>query len=92
MADTELDVGERAPAVAAEPAQPTQRVDRVTVIKPAPRIFRILLERNAIAPEAAVFIDDVAVNAAAASRLGIHGIHFRSPAALRGELAAVGLL
>ena len=62
------------------------------VIKPDPRIFRILLERNAIAPEAAVFIDDVAVNAAAASRLGIHGIHFRSPAALRQELAAVGLL
>jgi lipopolysaccharide transport system permease protein len=37
MADTELDVRERAPAVAAEPPQPTQRVDRVTVIKPAPR-------------------------------------------------------
>ena len=37
MADTELDVRERAPAVAAEPSQPTQRVDRVTVIKPAPR-------------------------------------------------------
>jgi homopolymeric O-antigen transport system permease protein len=37
MADTELDVRERAPALAAEPSQPTQRVDRVTVIKPAPR-------------------------------------------------------
>ena len=41
MADTELDVRERAPALAAEPSQPTQRVDRVTVIKPAPRWPRL---------------------------------------------------
>ena len=64
----------------------------VGVIKPDPRIFEILLERNAVAPESAVFIDDVARNAEAASRLGIHGIHFRSPDQLRRELAAVGLL
>ena len=62
------------------------------VIKPDPRIFRILLERNAIAPESAVYVDDVARNAAAATRLGIHGIHFRSPDQLRRELTAVGLL
>lgn len=62
------------------------------VIKPDPRIFQILLERNGIAPESAVFIDDVERNAEAATRLGIHGIHFRSPAQLRAELAAVGLL
>ncbi len=63
----------------------------VGFIKPDPRIFQILLDRNGIAPESAVFIDDVAVNAAAASRLGIHGIHFRSPDQLRRDLAAVGL-
>ena len=62
------------------------------VIKPDPRIFHILLERNAVAPESAVFIDDVARNAEAATRLGMHGIHFRSPDQLRRELAAVGLL
>jgi 2-haloacid dehalogenase len=62
------------------------------VIKPDPRIFRILLERQRIAPETAVFIDDVAANAAAASALGIHGIHFRSPDQLRRDLAEVGLL
>ncbi|MEP7183465.1 MAG: HAD family phosphatase [Betaproteobacteria bacterium] len=62
------------------------------VIKPDPRIFRILLERNGIAPESAVFIDDVATNAAAASALGLHGIHFRSPDRLRRELATVGIL
>lgn len=37
MADTELEVRERAPAPAAEPSQPAPRADRVTVIKPAPR-------------------------------------------------------
>ena len=62
------------------------------VMKPDPRIFRILFERHGVAPESAVFIDDVATNAAAASALGIHGIHFRSPDQLRRELVAVGIL
>jgi 2-haloacid dehalogenase len=62
------------------------------VIKPDPRIFRILLERNRLAAGDAVFIDDVPANAAAAGALGIHGIHFRNPADLRRDLAAVGLL
>jgi 2-haloacid dehalogenase len=62
------------------------------VIKPDPRIFRILLDRYAIAPEAAVFVDDVAKNAAAAATLGLHGIHFRAPEQLRRELVALGLL
>ena len=62
------------------------------VIKPDPRIFRILLERYAIAPAHAVFVDDNAVNAAAATALGMHGIHFRSPRQLRDELAALALL
>ena len=53
------------------------------VIKPDPRIFRILLERYGIAADAAVFIDDNPANAAAAATLGIHGIHFRSPEHLR---------
>ena len=62
------------------------------VIKPDARIFHALLTRNAIAPGSAVFIDDDPRNAAAASALGIHGIHFRSPDALRRDLAAVGIL
>ena len=62
------------------------------VIKPDPRIFRILLERHGVAARDAVFIDDVAANAAAARDLGIHGIHFRTPEALRRDLAACGLL
>jgi 2-haloacid dehalogenase len=62
------------------------------VIKPDPRIFHILLERYRIPAEAAVFIDDVPGNATSATNLGIHGIHFRTPALLRAELAALGLL
>jgi 2-haloacid dehalogenase len=60
--------------------------------KPDSRIFRVLLERHAIDPERAVFIDDVAANTAAAAALGIHGIRFTSPEELRRELLELGLL
>ena len=62
------------------------------VMKPDPRIFRILLDRYGVAAESAVFIDDVARNAAAATAVGIHGIHFRSPEQLRRELITLGML
>jgi 2-haloacid dehalogenase len=64
----------------------------VKVIKPDPRIFELLLERFAIDPLRAIFIDDVEVNAAAARAFGIHAIHFTNPVALRAELVALGLL
>ena len=53
-------------------------------------ISDILLDRYGIARDEAVFIDDNPANAAAADALGIHGIHFRSPAELRDELRALG--
>jgi len=62
------------------------------VIKPDPRIFRLLLERFGFKAEDAVFIDDNPANAGAATALGIHGIHFRSAQTLRQELGALGLL
>jgi 2-haloacid dehalogenase len=65
---------------------------REKLIKPDPRIFRLLLDRYAIAPARAVFIDDVPANAAAAAALGIHGIHFTRPDDLRRELAILSLL
>jgi 2-haloacid dehalogenase len=64
----------------------------VGVIKPDPRIYQILLDRFAIDPRRAVYIDDVPVNVASAAQFGIHGIHFRSPQALRAELVELGLL
>ena len=60
------------------------------VIKPDPRIFRILLERYGIVPEEAVFMDDNPGNAAAATALAIHRIHCRSPEVLRRELESLG--
>ena len=64
----------------------------VGLIKPDPRIFELLIERFAIDPRRAVYIDDVEINVIAARPLGIHGIHFTTPAALRAELAELGLL
>ena len=64
----------------------------VGVIKPDPRMFELLLERFAIDPQRAVYIDDVAANVDAARPFGIHAIHFTTPAALRAELVELGLL
>lgn len=62
------------------------------MMKPDPRIFRLLLDRHGLRAGDCVFIDDNAKNAAAADALGIHGIHFRDPASLRRDLGALGLL
>jgi 2-haloacid dehalogenase len=64
----------------------------VKAIKPNPRIYELLLERFAIDPHQAVYIDDVAVNAAVARSFGIHAIHLTTPAALREELIRLALL
>jgi 2-haloacid dehalogenase len=64
----------------------------VGLIKPDPRIYRLLLERNGLVASDAVYIDDVKRNADAATALGLHGIHFTSPVALRRELETLGLL
>ena len=64
----------------------------VGLIKPDPRIFALLIERFAVEPQRAVYIDDVEANVAAARPFAIHGIHFTTPAALREELVALGLL
>ncbi|MEM7222122.1 MAG: HAD family phosphatase [Pseudomonadota bacterium] len=65
---------------------------REKVKKPDPRIFQILLERHGITAEDAIFIDDVAVNVAAAEASGLRGHHFTGPSVLRARLAADGLL
>ncbi len=61
-------------------------------MKPEKAIFNILLERYAIDPRDAVFIDDRAENIAVAETFGIHGIRFSSPAKLSIDLARHGLL
>jgi 2-haloacid dehalogenase len=62
------------------------------VAKPDSQIYAILIERYKIDPRRAVFIDDSEKNVAVAQALGFIGIQFTSPATLRLELQALGLL
>jgi len=48
------------------------------VMKPDPRIFQIALERLAIEPSEAVFVDDFIENVQGARALGINAVHFQS--------------
>lgn len=63
----------------------------VKMIKPDRRIFELLLHRISRTASECVYIDDSAVNAAAARELGFRVIHFRSGAQLRDELIALGV-
>jgi len=62
------------------------------MVKPDPRIYRLAIARCALVPARTVFVDDSAVNVAAGRAAGLHALHFTSPARLRAELAALGLL
>jgi 2-haloacid dehalogenase len=64
----------------------------IGVIKPDPRIFALLIERFAVEPRRAVYIDDVEANIAATRPFGIHAIHFTTPTRLREELVGLELL
>ena len=48
--------------------------------------YQIALERLAVQPEAAVFVDDFIENIEGARKLGIQGIHFQSPDQALAEL------
>ena len=48
------------------------------IMKPAPRIYQIALERLSVAPDEAVFVDDFIENIIGARELGINAIHFQS--------------
>jgi 2-haloacid dehalogenase len=61
------------------------------VLKPDPRIYNVLLERNALVAAETVFIDDSLKNVEGARAVGMHAIHFTTPQALRGALAELGL-
>jgi epoxide hydrolase-like predicted phosphatase len=57
--------------------------------KPDPAIYRLTLERLQVAPEEAVFIDDIAENVRAAASLGIQAIQFKSREALCADLSTL---
>ena len=56
------------------------------IIKPAPELYRILLDRYGLKGEECVFIDDNPVNAAGGESLGIRGIVFQNKEQLQAEL------
>ena len=59
---------------------------RVNLKKPDPAIYQMLIERHNLTPHTTLFIDDNERNVQAAEKLGLHTIHFTSPATLRQEL------
>ena len=62
------------------------------IVKPDPRIYRILLERNGLRAEDCLFIDDTAENVVAAEDIGMQGHHFVSAQRLRQDLEDRGVL
>jgi len=63
----------------------------IGVIKPDPAMFRSLLERNGLVPATTAYVDDSPANVAAALDLGLTAVRFADAAALRRDLAALGL-
>ena len=69
-----------------------QLIDRYVVsgdvgmVKPDPRIFRLLLDRYGLRAEETIFVDDNPDNVAAACQLGLHGIVFHGAEELRSAI------
>lgn len=63
----------------------------VGLVKPDPAIFEHLLAEHDVDPATALFVDDRADNVEAAVALGFHGHVFTAAAALRRELAVLGV-
>lgn len=61
------------------------------LIKPDPAIFRVLLERHALAAQDCVFVDDSEKNVEAARFVGMQAVHFVEPIDLRAELRGLGV-
>ncbi len=61
------------------------------VSKPRPEIYLLALERLAVAPGEAVFVDDQTENIEAAGKLGIHTVLFTGADGLREALALLGV-
>ncbi len=59
------------------------------LLKPDPRIYKVLLERYGLQAEESVFIDDNAANVEAARGLGFHGIHFDNIANVKAQVDAL---
>ncbi|WP_421696316.1 HAD family hydrolase [Aestuariivirga sp.] len=62
------------------------------LVKPDPAIYELLLQRNGLAASSSLFIDDSLKNVKGADAVGMTGVHFTTPEALRVTLTGLGLL
>lgn len=62
--------------------------DEEGVSKPGACIYLLTLERLAVRPEEAIFVDDKIENVEAARHLGMHGIHFQNARQAVAEIEA----
>jgi 2-haloacid dehalogenase len=62
------------------------------IVKPDPRIFQLLVDRHGVDPRAAVYVDDVPANVAAALAIGMTGLVFTTTEQLRADLGELGLV
>lgn len=62
------------------------------LIKPDPKIYKLLLNRNGLKAEECVFIDDRQVNVEVAKKLSISGIKFDNAKQLEQELTQLNIL
>lgn len=65
--------------------------NKAGVRKPDPAIFNLALSYFSIAPEEAVFIDDLHVNVSSARAIGMNAIHFQGLELLKEELNKLGV-
>ena len=61
----------------------------VQLAKPDERIYQLVCQRLGVAPEEAIFLDDVAENIAGAQRIGMKGVQFLDPQQARRNLEAL---
>jgi glucose-1-phosphatase len=59
------------------------------IAKPDPRIYHLALERLAVNPAEAIFLDDFSENIDAANALGLIGIHFQSSEQAQRDIRAL---
>jgi 2-haloacid dehalogenase len=64
----------------------------VRMVKPDTRIFQRFCETFSLNPKTIVYVDDLQRNVEAATKIGMHAIHFTDPASLREQLRQLGFL
>ncbi len=62
------------------------------MIKPNKEIYNLLLNRYNLKVENTIFIDDNLKNIKAAEEIGLHAIHFESPAQLETRLSSINVI